>query len=194
MLDLETVRAPQPPHDAICFIRARRRLPWCPRVIYEALYLHGEKIEVLAATREVVDESEEAALALRTLDALLLQEGWEQTKEGQQAVPDVVACYVRVLETPVHAGPDRREVCYVRARRPRFGRDGVVFEAVSRRDGKDRILARTKRVAGEGEEATRARDQLIRRLFRERWIPTKEPLIMGDDVLGVYVRPHRQSA
>ncbi len=89
--------------------------------------------------------------------------------------------------------PNSREACYVRARRTLSLRPGVVFEAVTRRDGQNVVLLRSKKVPGDSEEAATVLDQLIRQLFREGWIPTQEPLFVGEGVLGVYVRPRRHT-
>jgi hypothetical protein len=94
-------------------------------------------------------------------------------------------------DKPPDAESGRREACYVRARRPLSWRAVIVYEAVTRRDGRNQILSQSERVPADSEEAEAALDQLIRQLFREGWVPTPEPLFIGEDVLGVYVRRPR---
>jgi hypothetical protein len=96
------------------------------------------------------------------------------------------------LGTVLAPQPQHDDICYIRARRRVAWRPNVIYELLRLRGGRVEVLATTGEVAeGSGEAAT-VRDQLIRRLFREGWIPTKERLIAGADVL--YVRPRRQSA
>jgi hypothetical protein len=87
-------------------------------------------------------------------------------------------------------------VCYVRARRPRSLRAAIVYEAMAHWQGEPRVFASTGRIP-----LTRLEDRgraalasLQRALLRDGWIPSQEPLVVGEDVIGVYVRPGRQSA
>jgi hypothetical protein len=95
-------------------------------------------------------------------------------------------------DRPPDTGPDRREVCFIRTRRAVSLRPGIIYEVVARRGDQHVVLARSRKVPADGEEAETARDQLIRQLFRQGWIPTQEPLFIGEEVLGIYVRPPRR--
>jgi hypothetical protein len=100
MLYQTSADGPQPPHDDRCVVRARHPLGLRSRVVYEALCMRGDKIEVLAATHKAAEGSAEAANALRNLRAMLRHDGWERSEEPGMEGPDVVACYIRRRNTP----------------------------------------------------------------------------------------------
>src|ERR1700745_3059202 len=99
-----------------------------------------------------------------------------------------------MIGRPTGSEQEPRDVCFIRYRKSWSLRPAIVYEAITRREGRDVVLAQTRKVLGEREGAVTAQTELVRRLLREGWIPTTEPLVVGDDILGVYVRRIRRDA
>jgi hypothetical protein len=95
MLHKGTADAPDPRHYDLCVVRARHPLGLRSGVVYEALCLRGDAVEVLAATCKAAAGSAKAANARRNLEALLRHDGWQETEGTQPVGPDIVAHYVR---------------------------------------------------------------------------------------------------
>jgi hypothetical protein len=92
------------------------------------------------------------------------------------------------VESPLAPHQQHDDICYIRASRRPGLRPQVIYEALRCQGEKLEVLDTTREVAERSGEAASVRDHLIRRLDREGWIPTQEPLVVGDDILAVYVR------
>jgi hypothetical protein len=88
--------------------------------------------------------------------------------------------------------PLRREVCFIRVRRRWRLRPGIRYEAMTRREGRLEVLARSGPVPADGEAATATRLQLIRELLRDGWLPAPDLQVVGEDVIECYTRAPRR--
>jgi hypothetical protein len=91
-----------------------------------------------------------------------------------------------------NAEPERREVCFIQARRLKALRPSIIYEALTRRSGEYRVIASSDRVPATHDGLSCALMQLTEELQRAGWEPTQEPLVMGPNIMAIFTRPlHR---